>query len=372
MASVQKRPDGRWRARYRDEADREHARHFARRVDAERWLDEVRSDLLRGSYVDPAAGRVLFADFARTWLQAQPHRPGTALLYERSLRLHVYPRIGDRPMASIRRSDIQALVTTSGQTLAPKTVENHFRLIKAVFNAAVEDQLIAVNPCRKIARQPVAASRVVPLTVDQVEMLVAHTPTHFKALVISAVGTGLRQGEALGLRATDVDFLRREVHVRHQLVSVPGVAAHLGPPKTPSSLRTVPAPGFVLDALAAHIRDFAPGPFGMIFSNTRGMAVNRQSLHRSLAAAVRAAGLPPGITFHQLRHTYASLLIDGGESVTVVADRMGHMNANETLRTYSHLWPSSDDKTRQVLERAFARVDGREAEQAAGHALNQD
>ena len=119
------------------------------------------------------------------------------------------------------------------------------------------------------------------------------------------------------------DFLRRQVHVRHQLVSVPGVAAHLGPPKTASSLRTVPAPDFVLSALAEHLRVFEPGPFGMIFSNKRGMAVNRQSLHRSLAAAVRAAGLPAGITFHQLRHTYASLLIDGGESVTVVADRMG-------------------------------------------------
>jgi integrase len=160
-------------------------------------------------------------------------------------------------------------------------------LIKAVFSAALEDQLIAVNPCRKIARQPVAASKVVPLTVDQVERLVASTPAHYKALVITSVGTGLRQGEALGLRAMDVDFLRREVHVRHQLVSVPGIAAHLGPPKTASSLRTVPAPAFVLSALAEHLRMFAPGPFGVIFSNTRGMAVNRQSLHRSLAAAVR-------------------------------------------------------------------------------------
>jgi hypothetical protein len=102
------------------------------------------------------------------------------------------------------------------------------------------------------------------------------------------------------LRREDVDFLRREVHVRHQLVSVPGVAAHLGPPKTASSLRTVPS------------------------------VVNRQSLHRSLAAALQKAALPAGITFHQLRHTYASLLIDGGESVTLVADRMGHKNASET------------------------------------------
>jgi integrase len=201
-------------------------------------LDEVRSDLLRGTYVAPGAGRVLFADFARTWLEAQPHRAGTARLYERTLRLHVFPRIGDRPLAAVRRSDIQALVTASSRQLAPKTVENHFRLIKAVFNAAVEDQLIAVSPCRKIARATVAPSRVVPLSIEQVSRLVEAAPAHFQALVVTAVGTGLRQGEALGLRAQDVDFLRREVHVRHQLVSVPGVAAHLGPPKTVSSLRT--------------------------------------------------------------------------------------------------------------------------------------
>ena len=158
MASVQRRPDGRWRARYRDAGDKGHTRHFARKADAERWLDGVRSDLVRGTYVDPAAGRVLFADFARVWLDAQPHRAGTALLYERTLRLHVHPRIGDRPLSAVRRSDIQALITSSGQHLAPKTVENHFRLIKAIFSAAVEDQLIAVSPCRKIARQPVAAS----------------------------------------------------------------------------------------------------------------------------------------------------------------------------------------------------------------------
>ncbi len=102
----------------------------------------------------------------------------------------------------------------------------------------------------------------------------------------------------------------------------------------------------------------------MIFSNRRGQAVNRQSLHRSLAAALRTAGLPSGVTFHQLRHTYASLLIDGGESVTMVAGRMGHKNATETLHTYSHLWPSSDDKTRRVLETAFSKVSSLQTERA--------
>jgi len=273
------------------------------------------------------------------------------------MRLHVYPHLGSRQLASIRRTEVQALITSSGKTLAPKTVENHLRLLKAILNAAVEDQLIPVSPARKIARQPVAPRRVVPLTIAQVDRLVAATPVRYRALVIAAVGTGLRQGELLGLRQVDVDLIRREVHVRHQLVSVPGMKAHLGPPKTPSSLRVVPAPGFVMQAMKDHLEEFEPGPFGVLFTNRRGDVVNRQSLHRSFAAALRTAGLPTGVTFHQLRHTYASLLIEGGESVTVVASRLGHKNATETLQTYSHLWPSSDDKTRRVLDGAFAPKD---------------
>ena len=357
MASIQKRSNGRWRARYRDADDREHARHFLRKADAELWLAQVRADQLRGTYVDPRAGRVTFEEYAARWLAAQGHRPGTRQLYERTLRLHVTPVLGARPLAAVRRSDVQALVTTSSQSLSPKTVENHLRLIRAIFNAAVEDQVISVSPVRKISRQPVLRARVVPLSVGQVDALVAATPVRYRALVIAAVGSGLRQGELLGLRERDVDLTRGLLHVRHQLVSLPGLAAHLGPPKTPSSLRTVPVPAFVTDALRAHVDVFPAGPFGVLFTNKRLDVVNRQSLHRSFQATLRAAKLPATITFHQLRHTYASLLIEAGESPTVVAARLGHKNATETLQTYSHLWPSSEEQTRLVLSRAFQDAD---------------
>jgi integrase len=357
VASIQKRDNGRWRARYRDADDREHARHFARKADAELWLAQVRADQLRGTYVDPRAGKVTLRDFAESWLAAQGHRPGTKRLYERTMRLHVLPVLGQRPMASIRRTDIQALVTASAKDLAPKTVENHLRLIRAVFNAAVEDQLISVSPVRKISRQPAPRARVVPLSVDQIDALVKATSAHYRALIITAVGSGLRQGELLGLRAEDVDLERELVHVRHQLVSVPGTPVHLGPTKTTASLRSVPVPSFVIEALEQHMASYPRGPFGVLFTNTRGAHVNRQSLHRSFRASLRNAGLPLTVTFHQLRHTYASLLIEAGESPTVVAARLGHKNATETLQTYSHLWPSSEDQTRLVLSRAFQSAD---------------
>lgn len=204
-----------------------------------------------------------------------------------------------------------------------------------------------------------------PLELEQVEALVRALPARYQALALLAAGTGLRQGELLGLTVDDVDFLRREVHVRHQLVSVPGTPYHLGPPKTSSSRRTVPAPDVVLDALSRHLSCHPRGPRNTVFANTQGAVISRSSLHKSWMAAVDAAGLPPGTTFHDLRHSYASVLIDGGESVTVVAARLGHRNPTETLRTYSHLWPSSDERTRSVVQRAFASADSLRTQDSA-------
>ena len=122
MASIQKRHNGSWRARYRDAAGREHARHFDRKVDAQRWLNEVTASVVTGQYVDPRAGKVTFREFAESWRLSGVHGAPTQERVQRSLRLHVYPAIGDLPMASIRPSTLQAMVAEAGHTLAPSTV----------------------------------------------------------------------------------------------------------------------------------------------------------------------------------------------------------------------------------------------------------
>jgi integrase len=148
-------------------------------------------------------------------------------------------------------------------------------------------------------------------------------------------------------------LLRREVTVDRQLVKVVGKPTALGSLKTTSSHRVVPLPTFVVDTLAAHMAAYPPGRDGLIFSGKDGQPVARAWLHRAWRKAIADAGLPADTTWHLLRHTYASILIDGGESVTVVARRLGHANPSETLRTYSHLWPDSDERTRKVVEAAF-------------------
>ncbi|MFN8019842.1 MAG: hypothetical protein U0P45_17240, partial [Acidimicrobiales bacterium] len=96
MASIDKRPNGRWRARYRDHEGKQHARHFERKTDAQRWLDKIGGELVTGDYVDPNAGRVTFGEYAERWRVAQVHRATTAAQVETHLRRHAYPELGDK------------------------------------------------------------------------------------------------------------------------------------------------------------------------------------------------------------------------------------------------------------------------------------
>ncbi len=102
MSSITKRPDGRWRARYRDDSGREHAKHFDRKIDGQRWLDEVTAAVVTGQYVDPRAARITFQEYAESWRHAQVHRPSSAAHVETMLRRHAYPSFGTRQMGTIR------------------------------------------------------------------------------------------------------------------------------------------------------------------------------------------------------------------------------------------------------------------------------
>jgi integrase len=161
-------------------------------------------------------------------------------------------------------------------------------------------------------------------------------------------GHGDASGRVLGLTVDRLDMLRREVHVDRQLVTLAGHSPHLGPPKTKSSVRTIPLPQVVVDELAAHLARF-PAADGLVFT-LEGLTLTRSMFGHLWRAAARSAGLASGTGMHALRHYYASLLIRFGESVKTVQMRLGHATAAETLDTYSHLWPDSDDRTRDAID----------------------
>ena len=358
MASVSKRPNGKWRARYRDASGREHARHFARKVDAQRWLDEVTASVVTGLYVDPRAGAISFRVYAEQWREAQVHRPSSQAHVETMLRRHAYPTLGERPLSSILPSEVQAWVKRLGvadskagrKALAPSTVSVVHSIVSSVFKAAVRDRRIVANPCEGTKLPKRSRSKVVPPTTGQVDVLREAMPPRLRALVTFAAGTGMRPAEVRGLTVDSLDMLRREVTVDRQLVSVDGVTPVFGPPKTTASERTIPLPQTVVDVLAAHLASFPPVRDGLVFTLEGDVPISRQALGHLWKPLAAKAGMPARSGPHSLRHYYASLLIRFGESVKTVQARLGHATAAETLDTYSHLWPDSDDRTREAID----------------------
>ena len=215
--------------------------------------------------------------------------------------------------------------------------------------SAVRDRRIVANPCEGTKLPKVHRTKVIPPTTEQVHAVAAAVPEELRTLVIVAAGTGMRQGECLGLTVDRIDFLRRTVEVDRQLLTLPGQPPTLGPPKTAASVRAIPLPQVVIDALAAHIRDYPPGADGLIFT-VANRPISRQAFGHIWRPAVAAAGVQAGTGFHALRHYFASLLIRHGESVMTVQSRLGHASAVETLDTYAHLWPDSDDRTRDAID----------------------
>jgi integrase len=355
VASIDRRPNGKYRARWREYPHGpQHVRHFDRKADAQRFLDGIMGDLARGLYIDPASGRMPFRSYAEEWRRAQMHRPSTAAQCETYLRLHAYPAMGERPIGSIRRSEIQGWVKDRSEVLAPGSVELVYRWVSTIFKAAVGDRLIAVSPCGGIKLPKQDRGEIVPLAIEAVEALADAVPERYRALILLAAGTGLRQGECFGLTVDRVDFLRRLVRVDRQLIGVTAGVPHFGPPKSQAGFRTVPMPVVVTETLAVHLTQFEPGAHNLVFTNSKGSPLRRSTFGDTWRRAVDAAPVPSGTTFHDLRHFYASLLIAHGCSVKAVQKRLGHQSAVETLDTYSHLWPDSDDETRDAIDAAFS------------------
>lgn len=359
MGSVEKRiRDGKpvYLARWRDEENRQRAKSFTKKGDAERFVAGVVSDLASGRYIDPH-DRTTVAEYARTWAAGRVHRPSTARRAAGLIDVHIAgTRLGGQRLAAVRPSEVQAWVSDRSRVLAPSTLRILVTLLRSVYAAAVLDRLVAASPVVRLTLPPGHRERVVPLTVEQVRALADAIRARDRAMVIVQAGLGLRIGELLALRYQDVDTARQVVRIEWQLDRVSRVRTV---PKTPRSRRAVPLPDVVADAVADHVRAFPPATDGTLFTSQLGTPYRHDYYgSRIFARAVRDSGLPVDTTPHDLRHHYASVLLAAGESVVAVAERLGHDNANLVLSTYGHLMPDSEDRTRRAVDRAWSRVTG--------------
>ena len=309
MASIKRRPDGIWRARYRDEAGKEHAKHLARKVDAQRWLDEVTASVVTGSYVDPKAGQITFAAYFEQWSARQVWVSGTVLAMKLAARSVTF---SDTPLRSIRRSHIEAWVKSmNAAELAPGTVATRFNNVRAVFRAAHRDRIIGTDPTDGITlprKRRAEVAMTIPSPED-ISKIMAAADVRFRPFIGLCAFAGLRLGEAAAVKVDDIDFLRRTLTVSRQVQRAGKNMVEIRSPKYGSE-RVVYLAEDLVNMLAAHVEG-GVRPEGWLFVGANDGPPHQNTVGYWWRKTLRDAGCKD-IKLHDLRHFYASGLIAQG------------------------------------------------------------
>jgi integrase len=351
MGWIRKRPDRPtpWRAGYRGPDGREHSKSFGRKIDAERWLRDELQKQDRGLWVDPSAGAVRFEDYVEQWFRGLVLKPKTTAGYRSLLDSRILPTLGPVELRRIKPDFLRAWVAAmAADGLSASRMGQAKRVVSTVLAQAVDDGLIGRSPAEKVKVPKTRERDQRYLTAEQVTELAEAVEQRMRGgaqLVKLLAYGGLRWGEAVALRANNVDVLRRRVHVRESATLVNGKLVW-GAPKSHRS-RTIVIPAFLID-------EMAPTLFGdrLVFTSPTGKPLRSPNfLRRVWKPAVADVGLG-NLVPHDLRHTAASLAISAGASVKAVQRMLGHSSAQITLDRYTHLF---EDDLESLAESMNAR-----------------
>lgn len=367
MASV-KRHDGprgpRWRVRYRRPDGSETSKWFDRRKLADDFAIKVEHDRRAGTYIDPAGPRTPLREVVDAWRHSVRHAASTAAARDSDLRIWIMPRLGRYRIGQVGEMQLAPLLRTLEAGLAPATVERVWAWVTGFFAYAVRVGLLAINPTVGLAPPPAPKRTVHPLEGDQVEAAIAALPAWYRTAAILGADAGLRQGEVFGLALGRVGLRTlsdRILPVERQLVTLPGERPFLKLPKGEKE-RQVPIPDSVAESIAAHLAAYPPcaavadrvsgGEQLLVFATNRGGPITRNLVQDVWARAVARAELPAGTRFHDLRHYYASVLIDAGCSEREIGKRLGHSSTEVTQR-YGDLLDRAEARTRDAVAKAI-------------------
>ncbi|MGW1087724.1 tyrosine-type recombinase/integrase [Streptomyces sp. NPDC002596] len=339
FGAVRKLPSGRFQARYPgpDGVMRPAPETFATVRDADDWLAEKRSEIRRGDWQDPDSGAVRFQEYALLWVRERRLSQTTEELYRRLLRLHILPAFEGLDLDQITAPRVRSWRSERlDATGAETTVAKSYRLLKAILETAVEDELIRRNPCRiRGAGKETAAERPVA-TVDQVDALADALGPRWRLMVFLGAYGPLRPEEQAELRRKDVDLDNLTVRVRQAAPELTTGKRAEGPTKSEAGKRLVVLPAFLRADLRRHLDWYAEnGPDGLLFVGEKGKPFRRSTFGRKWRAARTKVGLSDGFRFYDLRHTGHTLTTRSGATLKDTMVRAGQSTERAAL-IYQH------------------------------------
>jgi integrase len=380
---IRRRGEHSWELKFDDGRDPATSKRIIRyasvkgtRKDAQRKLVELLKARDVGVSVEPS--KLTVAEHVRArvvqWEASEEISPKTAERYRELVENQIVPHLGGKLIQKLKPADIQAwhsTLKTRGRKggaggVAAKTVNHAHAVLRKSLADAHRNDLVAKNVA--VAQQPPKGrgTEVVILTDATMKaLLTALESRAMYAPVVTALFTGLRRGELLALRWANVDLDGKVFHVREALEET-AAGIRVKEPKTRKGFRDVTLPDLVVDILRKHRQAqleqrMALGlgklpDDALVFPRPDGTAHSPKDFSTAWGVVAKAIGLPD-VTFHALRHTHASQLIDAGVDIVTISQRLGHASPNVTLGIYAHLFRKSDDKASQAINAALAGLD---------------
>ncbi|GAA3531291.1 hypothetical protein GCM10022419_007990 [Nonomuraea rosea] len=367
----------RWQVRWRDEAGKEQKLNFENKPAAESKDAQIKASLDRGDYIDPKAGKVTLKVYGQRWRDTLTSPdPSTLMQIDSRLGKWVFGRkISEHTLSALAKTPrlLQAWIREMQDGgLEASTIRGIVMWVSTIFNAAVDDGLIARNPLlvKSVKPPKVVSKDVVPWTLGTVLAVADGLPSRYAEMTYLGAGCGHRQGELFAIAVDDIDFLQRVVHVRRQVRIINGELVFSLPKR--DKTRTVPLPDAIGMRLSAHIQQHKPvrvtlpwrTPAGdphtaeLLFTTEDGRALNRNDFNRLWRSSRVVAGVPATREngMHVLRHTAASAWLAEGVDIRTVAEYLGHDDPGFTLRVYSHLMPNAAERARKAMNAFFEGV----------------
>lgn len=339
------RPRYRWRGRYYDATGKKVSKTFDLKREALSWAGEQESKIGRGERTDPAGARMRWGDWCDRWWAAKTIEPGTRRREESRLRKHVRKRWDNVALSDIGGMDVQAWVNELAAEFSPSTTRNAYHLLSNSLRVAVKERILPSSPCVEIVlpTQPQGQERY--LTDADVGQVMFHLDGRYRVFAELLVGTGLRLAEACGLHAARVDLAAQRLQVIETWDPADGsVKAY---PKS-KRRRVVPLSNELAELLQSWLDGHPPArtcgkphragrcPGGMLITGPNGAPIHGPNFERrQWTTAVRHAGIGHA-RVHDLRHSYASHLLQQGIPLERVQLLLGHADI-ATSQRYAHL-----------------------------------
>ena len=365
--SVFKRKDGLWVAQITIETGRQKSKYFHSQREARDWLKLTQTQIDNGLKLSTA--NVDLATFLNKWFDAHKLsvRPNTSALYWQMLDNHIIPSLGKMKLKDIRPDHIQNFYTLKMKAGTSKAVIGIIHsVLHLAFEQAMKWGLIGRNPVDAVIKPKRKSKEIKTLDENQTRALLSTVVnTRYQALFWMAITTGLRKGELLGLKWSDLDWRKKQIQVQRQIQRIQKEGLVFCELKSKSGKRIVVLSDEMINKLQQHLdlqdmgKSFAGDQWqenDLIFPSNNGTPMDGHHILDKFKKLLKQAELPD-MRFHDLRHTAATLMLKQGVHPKIVQERLGHSNITMTLNTYSHVLPSMQEEMANKLDELLMPID---------------